>query len=180
MNGLPLKDDLYEVSLPLLIKGSEKELQPFVAAAVSRIRAEWSKVGAGGVLRGRADDKWWGFRRVPDWDKEDDSPEIGLKFSWEGPPMQLGDFLDPSGLPEPLVFSLNKIFSSCVKKFQSYAHARRILVLEPHGDLQHQPLDWWQDAFRSNVPPAEISEIWAGSFDWVDEYSRGWVFERLL
>lgn len=180
LNGLPLKDDLYEVSLPLLIKGSEKELQPFVAAAVSRIRAEWSKVGAGGVLRGRADDKWWGFRRVPDWDKEDDSPEIGLKFSWEGPPMQLGDFLDPSGLPEPLVFSLNKIFSSCVKKFQSYAHARRILVLEPHGDLQHQPLDWWQDAFRSNVPPAEISEIWAGSFDWVDEYSRGWVFERLL
>ena len=181
LRGLPLSDDLYEVSLPLLIKGREKELRPFVVEAAAKIRARWAKVAAGMSLKEKVnEDWWWGFRRVPDWDKEDNTPHTGLKFSWLGRPItQIGDYVDPNHLPDALVRCLEKIFSDCVKKFRNYANATRILVLEPQGDLQHQPLDWWHDVFKNRVPPREIGEIWSGTFDWVDERSREWIFERM-
>jgi hypothetical protein len=177
-----LNDDLYEVGLPLLIHGTEKELRPFVMAAAETIRSEWPKVEAGLALRVRVSDRWWwGFRRVPGWDKKDGEPKKGLKFSWSGRPItQLsGDFVDPHSLPEALVTSLNKIFLSCVKKFRNYSHAERVLILDPHGDLRYLGVDWWRDVFSHYAPPAEIGEIWSGVFDWVDDYSQGWMFERL-
>jgi len=66
-----------------------------------------------------------------------------------------------------------------MKKFRPYSHAVKILVLDPHGDLRHKDVDWWQQVFKNQVPPVEIGEIWSGTFDWIDNYSRGWTFERL-
>lgn len=178
---VPLTDCLYEISLPLLINGTEKELQPFVSAAAATIRRMWPQVAKGKALRRVVNERWWwGFRQVPDWDREDDEPKTGLKFAWVGRPItQLGDFVDRNSLPEKLACALDKIFLSCVKKFRPYAHAVRILVLDPHGDLQHRNVEWWQQVFKNRVPPVEIGEIWSGTFDWIDDFSHGWMFERL-
>lgn len=29
------------------------------------------------------------------------------------------------------------------------------------------------------APPSEITEIWDGMFDWLDDYEQGWTFEKL-
>ena len=75
--------------------------------------------------------------------------------------------------------ALQDIYASCLKKFASYAHAKRMLVLDPHGELRYQDAGWWNRVFANVLPPPEIEELWSGIYDWVDDYSQGWMFERL-
>jgi hypothetical protein len=174
---LPWDNALYEIGLPMLIKGTQPELQSFVAAAAAKIRRGWRLAAAGEVLRDRLNEKWWwAFRRVPDWDRDDDAPRVGLKFSWTGRMFPFENYVDSCNLPESLAGCLSKIFASCVKKFRAYSHAERILLIDPHGDLQHNDAKWWHDVFASHCPPKEIGEIWSGTFD---EEWQGWSFERL-
>lgn len=85
---------------------------------------------------------------------------------------------------------MNKFNADCIPQsggderpytepFATYAAARRVLLLDPREDLQYKPKDWWAEVFSSLIPPAEIDEICSGVFDWVDDESRDWRFERL-
>jgi hypothetical protein len=178
LTGLP-PDDLYELRLPMLIEGKESELRAFALKAARQIRSQWSQVAAGSILKGIIDDRWpWAFGKVPDWEKEDDAPSKGLKFTFVGS-SSVFDYVDPTNLPAQLASALLDIYSRCVRKFASYPEARRVLALDPHADLRYRDKDWWQGAFSALPPPAEINETWLGVFDWVAEDLEGWVFERL-
>jgi hypothetical protein len=169
-------NDLYEISLPLLIEGSKRDLRPFVAEAAKKIRSRKLQAESGLVIREQVNEKWWwAFRKVPGWDREDGEPSTGLKFSWNGPITRFTDYIEPTELPGALTRCFDKIFSDCVKKFSTYSDAERILLLDPHGDLQHQEVDWWKAVFSKHPPPAMIGEIWSGTFD--DEW-EGWTFHR--
>ncbi len=179
MKDFPL-DDLYELRLPMLIEGTRPELRSFVLAAAQKIRQHWPKVVAGRVLRKRVSEKWWWtFRKVPSWDREDEAPRIGWQFNFVGQASNWFDNLDPSNPPADLASALQKIYSSCTKKFALHTHARRVLLVDPYEDLRHQPADWWHDLLSATPPPTEIEEIWSGIFDWNDEGAQGWIFERL-
>ena len=168
---------LYEISLPMLIKGTQRELRPLVEAAAKKIISARRLVAEGAILQERATEQWWwSFRKVPEWDKEDGHPNEGLKFSWKGRIMQLGDYVDPTDLPRELVNCLDNIFNGCVKKFRSYSEAQRVLLLAPHGDLLYQDANWWMTVFHDHPPPSEIGQIWSAMFD--DEWD-GWIFEQL-
>ncbi|MGB8128879.1 MAG: hypothetical protein WCG81_03725 [Candidatus Angelobacter sp.] len=168
---------LYEIGLPLLIAGTQRELRSLVQAAAKKIKSAWPQIVAGAVLRERVNQNWWwSIRRVPDWDREDVEPGEGLKFSWKGPIVQLGKHLDPTDLPQELVLCLKKLFRGCVDKFLSYSASKRILLLAPHGDLEYKDAPWWKDVLLRHCPPNEIEEIWSARFD--DEW-EGWTFERL-
>jgi len=180
LKGLKL-NDLYEVRFPMLIRGKREELRPFVLVAADAIRANWTKVASGAALKQQVSaDWWWGFRRVPEPEREDNSPPTGLQVTWVGRSMGLDHYLDPAKLPDDLALALRKIYSACVAKFAAYADAKRVLVLDPHGDLRHQPIDWWKELWSALPPATEIEEIWSGIFDYVDDESQDWQFERLL
>jgi hypothetical protein len=102
-----------------------------------------------------------------------------LKFTFESSRSFLTDFVDPAKLPDELTTVVQKIYSSCVKKFSKYMHARRVLLADPHAELRHNDAEWWRRVFSVLSPPDEVPEIWSGTFDWVDEESEDWVFERL-
>jgi hypothetical protein len=57
--------------------------------------------------------------------------------------------------------------------------ARRILVIEQHGDIRHLGAWWWKRVLDVIVPMPEIEELWDGMFDWLDDYEQGWTFEKL-
>jgi hypothetical protein len=173
-------DDLYEIRFPLLIKGKREELRPFALAAAQEVRADWPQLEPGAGIKKRVSaDWWWGFRRVPDWEKEEGAPATGLKVTWVGRGMFEGGFLDPANPPQELLKKLRDIYSACTAKFNSYSDACRILVLDPHGDLRHEPKDWWQELWVTCAPPPEIGQIWSGVFDYIDDDSQAWDFERL-
>lgn len=174
-------EDVYEIRLPLLIKGKQEELRAFALAAAKEVRAHWAQIEAGsGIRRRDSADWWWVFRRVPDWEKEEGSPSRGLRVTWVGRSMFDFTLLDPANPPAALRESLGKIYSGCVKKFSAYVDARRALVLDPHGDLRYEPTEWWQKLWITCPPPTQIQEIWSGIFDYVDEESQDWQFQRLL
>jgi hypothetical protein len=173
-------DDLYEVRLPMLMEGRREELLGFALEAAKQIRANWSAIASGSGLKGRVGDKWWWvFHRLPDWDREDDAPAKGLKIALVGPGRSLYDYLDPGRLPDALASSIRKIYASCSAKFSWYPEARRILLLDPHGDLRTESADWWQAVLAGSPPPAEIGEIWSGVLDWITDDTEDWIFERL-
>jgi hypothetical protein len=177
LKGLPF-DGLYEVSLPMLISGTQTQLRAFVQAAIQSIRTHWP-IAEGMVLSSRPGRRWWSYRRIPEWNKLDEAPSKGLQFTWSEPPTSQPDYIDAANLPQHVTSALEIIYSSCVTKFATYSDARRILVLDPHGNLRHQGMEWWRDALSFLPPPPEIDEIWLGMFDWVAENSEGWIFERL-
>ena len=173
-------DDLYEIRFPMLIRGKREDLCPFVLAAADKVRANWSKIQSGAALKERVTaDWWWGFRRVPDEEREEGSSAKGLLATWVGRSMLLNDYLDPLRPPDGLSLALRKIYVSCAAKFTSYPHARRVLVLDPLGDLRHEPKDWWHSLWSTLSPATEIGEIWSGIYDFVDDESQEWRFECL-
>lgn len=173
-------DDLYEFRVPMLIEGTRPELRSFVLGAARKIRLHWSQVAAGRILWERVNERWWwAFRKVPDSDREDEAPSKGWQFTFQGQASSLFDQLVPTNLPVDLISVLQKFYSSCVKKFRLHPHARRLLVLDPYEHLRDQTVDWWHDVFSAIPPPVEIEEIWSGIFDWNDEGTQGWIFERL-
>ena len=179
LKGLKV-DDLYEVRFPMLIQGKREQLRGFVLRAADKIRANWAMVASGLALTERVNENWWwSFRRVPSSEKEDSSPSAGLQVTWVGRSMMLEDWLSPSEPPDVLASTLQNIYSACVAKFAAYAIARRVLVLDPHGDLRHHFAEWWQELWTALPPPPEIEEIWSGIFDYVDDETQDWQFERL-
>jgi len=174
-------DSLYELRLPMLIDGTQSELRLFALEASEKIRSHWPKVAASLTLKGRINEKcWWVFRRVPDWDREDDAPKEGLQFTFQGALVSSFDQIDPTNLPEGLISNLQKIYFRCVKKFAPYPNARRVLSLDSYGDLRDYDADWWRKVLSAYPPPVAIEEVWSGIFDWNDKGFEGWIFERLV
>jgi hypothetical protein len=179
LKDLPL-DDLYEVSLPMLVSGPRSKLKLFVQGAVQSIRSHWPRIVEGSVLRsspGR--ELWWSVRRVPGWDRLDGAPNKGWQFNFSDPPTNRPDYIDATNLPRQVTSALQKIYSSCTRKFALYPSARRVLVLDPYEDLRYQSADWWHDVFSAFPPPARVDEVWLGIFDWISEDLQGWIFERI-
>lgn len=174
-------DELYEIRLPMLMEGKRAELRLLAAKAVKEIRAAWATVSAGGRIRGCAGDNWrWNFGKSPSFDREPETPVSGLAVEWVQESNLLTDFLDPTRLPSDLVSSIEKILENCSKKFHAYPGRRRILLLDPHGDLRFQAPTWWGEVWASLPPPPEIGEVWAGLYDWIDDEREDWVFSQLF
>ena len=57
--------------------------------------------------------------------------------------------------------------------------ARRILVIEQHGDMRYMGAWCWKRVLEPVMLPTEIQELWDGMFDWLDDYEQGWTFEKL-
>ena len=126
------------------------------------------------------DNWWWRIQKVPEWAREEDAAsESGLRIFSEGPSLSLDDYLDASALPEELSADIQKIYSACTAKFASYSDSRRILLLHPYGDSELKDADWWKEVWIGLPPPPEIDEIWCGTFDWIDDETKDWTFERL-
>ena len=164
----------------MLMEGKRSQLIGYPSEAVKEIRANWSLVASGKVLNGRAGTTWrWAFGKVPSWDREDNTPSRGIKITLVGPGLSFDDYLDPEALPETLASSIDKICAACSAKFASYGETRRILLLDPHGDLQTETVDWWKKVWAHKPPPPAIGEIWSGVLDWVTDETQDWVFEQL-
>lgn len=173
-------EDLYEIRLPMLMEGKRAELLSYAIQATKQIRAKWSAVASGSGLKGRAGDKWWwAFHKLPEWAREDNAPSRGLQITLVGPGLSFDDFLDPAQLPDALASAIEKIYANCSAKFASYPETRRILLLDPHGDLRTENSGWWQKVWVSLPPPSSIGEIWSGIFDWVTDETQDWVCEQL-
>lgn len=103
------------------------------------------------------------------------APETGLGVHWDVPASQNSTGKPPDGFLKEVA----RLFGACVPKFEPYMDARRILVIEQHGDMRYMGAWWWKRVLDVVMLPTEIQELWDGMFDWLDDYQQGWTFEKL-
>ena len=106
---------------------------------------------------------------------ESDEPTTGLILRW---PYRM-DVPSIDQLPTGLVKAVRSVFDTTVIKFGKYAHARGILLLDPHGSLQHGDELWWSNMFKIAPVPLSIAEVWLGSYIWVSDSEEDWFFRRI-
>ncbi len=104
-----------------------------------------------------------------------DEPLTGLIIRWVLPATDV----TPDELPSAFTKHVQKLFASAVKKFRGYSDARRVLLLDPHGDVRYTDGWWWRSVLKTVPVPAMIPEVWLARYDWITDYDQGWEFERI-
>lgn len=166
----------YGIVLEAGLVGRGDELTEFANQIVTTVRRHFPKVERGRMIGStKMGRRWRFFREDPSTRKADDEPEKGLVVRWY-PDKTLDLTVDP---PDELLVDHSRLFDACVLKFQAYFDTRRILVIDQHGELRYTGGLWWAQIFERLPPPAEISEIWTGIHDWITDWDRGWIFDRL-
>ncbi len=171
-----ISDDAYELQLELAISGSRVELEEFAGLITQTVRARFAEIRGGMRVGSTQAGRRWAFWRGDKQERTfEGAPETGLGVHWDVPTSG-----DSSGKPpDGFLKEVARLFGACVPKFEPYIDARRLLVIEQHGDMRYMGAWWWKRVVELVVPPPEIQELWDGMFDWLDDYEQGWTFEKL-
>jgi hypothetical protein len=167
--------ELYTLRLPWLIEGTKRELRDFATNVVCRIRTHLSEMKSGRAIGSKETRRAWLFYTRTSDEREEEGYETGIVFNWL---YAWPEYIDPKNLPFGLLESVKKIYVSCIRKFVNYHTARRILLMDPHGQLGSDPV-WWREVFLAYPPPPDIQEIWSATLDWIDDTTEAWLFEVL-
>ena len=169
-------DGPYSMQLQPSAFSSANELSEFAEMIIQGAHELFPAVEKGETIGSLQGASWRFFREHPgerafDWD----APDTGLRITWNLP----GTLASSAKLSPGLLHTVSRLFSACVEKFREYLDSRRILIVEPHGEIRYQPDSWWTHVFAEVPPPQAITEIWSGTYDWLDEAQRGWMFDKL-
>jgi hypothetical protein len=167
----------YTIELEVGLVGQRDDLTAFAHHITTVIRESFHAVERGQLIDvAQVGRRWKFFREKPAWRDGDNVPETRLVVRWY--PEETLDLA--SAPPEELLADIARLFASCIQKFQAYLHARRILLIDQHGDLQYLGDFWWERVFKALPPPSGIPEIWMGTHDWITDCEQDWIFEQLF
>ncbi len=174
--GNLINDDAYELQLDLGVSASRVELKEFAGQISQTVRARFPEIRAGMRVGSPQAGRRWAFWHGDRLQRAfEGAPETGLGVHWDVPTSQ-----DSTGKPpDGFLKDLARLFGACVPKFEPYMDARRILVIEQHGDMRYMGAGWWKRVLDVVMLPPEIQELWDGMFDWLDDHQQGWTFEKL-
>jgi len=158
----------YVLELPYLLRASRAEIDEFAEQICVAANANKQTVSDGGSISGNWAGRTW--RLHEPWPLDSSDPEAGLMVSWNLFDRQLG------GLKSTSVSEiLQRLCESAGKKFGRYSTSKRILLLELKGDI-HQLL--FRDLLVGVVIPTSIDEIWTTYFEFFDDDTEDWMYER--
>jgi hypothetical protein len=170
--------DVYVLQMPTLGTGaSKKELQTLGRAVAGAIRSRYASLKAGQALPIKSGGLSFGFGIRAIWERSDSDPPKGLCFSWT---MDDSSRSREFEIQDGLMPQIAKIYKACEGKFAGYADHRRILMLDPHGDIANNPPRWWNAVFAKAAVPSAIDEIWIGSFGDDGFGGEDWIIEKVF
>lgn len=173
----PMLDPVpYLLNLETAVRGSEAEIVEFAERIAQTIIGNLSIIRAGETIGSQRVGRRWSFRIQKPGERDDDDPETGIMFFWNVEESHI-PYSHSNDLPDGLRQSVQQIFLACKRKFTDYAGARKILLLNPHGDVKHVDPFWWNELLVFLGVPNEIDEIWLSSYDWISFNEQGWTFE---
>jgi len=116
------------------------------------------------------------FRIQDEWERDESQPETGLMVT-TNLPWRWGSSKEERA---PIYKELERYFKDCRKKFSIWQNTRKILLLEPHGDITWDALLFapWDKILRGD----ELDEIWTAVFyhEHYLSWSENWEFERIF
>jgi hypothetical protein len=162
--------------MPAVGTPSREELSAIGNGVASAIRSHYARLRGSDVVGFQCQGLTFEFRIQPLEDRDYDQPHRGLVFLWEGNFSWQG----PEELGAKLIVQIQKVYAAYVQKFATHAESRRILMLDPHGDIQFKSALWWHQLLKECPPPADIDEVWigaSGANDWGEEE---WIIEKVF
>jgi hypothetical protein len=174
--GEQLHSAPYRLDLPNLIYGPRSDLERFACSVGQAVMAVFNALEPGAATTGRTGSWGWRLRRERDGERDPDEPATGLVVEWSSST----DYLTPEARAEAragLAPDLRRHLESCVRKFEGYERARRVLLLERVGEFDPAGDDWaW---LLTNAPPTpEVDEIWVSEcYTGSEEF---WSFSKVF
>jgi hypothetical protein len=149
------------------------DLLSFAHGVAESIRDSMTSILEGNVIGSNLNGGRWSCCLDPEQRAASDEPAAGLIIRWTYP----DETPNAEQLPAELVDKVRDVFASTVKKFRAYAHARGILLLDPHGSIRYTGELWWSGVFAVAPVPSSIADVWLAQYNWVTEHKQGWIFE---
>ena len=173
----PLTDDApYKLQLPMELPIKNRHLQDTQTAIVEAIRCNIEEVRQGHPLRVK-EPVPFEFRLQDARERCLEDPKRGLLIQTSERSSLLGRISldDQKGVLD----TVQRYLQVCATKFSIWSNTRRILLLEPHGEIARDTLYF---ASWDELVTGEVDEVWEGAYyqdplvnSWFDE----WHFERL-
>jgi hypothetical protein len=167
-------DRPYILKLPDDMRGSRAELQEFATEVAALICRHIDEVHTGGILGWRPPKRWWVFREEAPHEREYFQPSTGLIVSFDGawtalPPNHSAEVSD----------TLNAMLARVAPKFEQHGDARRLLVLDPHGEVRFTPDEDWERLLSTVDVPPNVDEIWLSFHDFITDTKCGWMHQQV-
>lgn len=148
-----------------------------VAQKISEsVRLSETRILGGAVVGGVEVGLKWTCKLDQDEREDFGEPRSGLVIRWTD---EETECLSPHSLPRELKDKISQTLSSTATKFRTYSTAKRMLILDPFGELRHTGEEWWAPVLTSVGVPQSIDEIWLGLYDWITDVDHDWIFEKL-
>jgi hypothetical protein len=122
---------LYVLRMPSLSSGSKRELRAIGQKVAEVIGSSYAALQPDQELTINCSGHRFKLGILPLEERGEAGPDAGLCFSWELD----NPLFEPEGLQEKVVGQIENIYADCVHKFAAYSGARRVLMLDPHGDV---------------------------------------------
>jgi hypothetical protein len=167
---------LYTLAMPSITSGSKAEFIEAGRSVAERIKAGYAGLQWGESIEIDCLGKHLSFRIRQLVDRGDNEPDSGVVIVW---PMNWQMFPAPD-LSNKLRAQVERIYAACVRKFAGYSDARRILMLDPHGEISFTSARTWNEFLMNNAPPDAINEIWIGQHGTDDFGEEEWVIEKVF
>jgi hypothetical protein len=168
--------DIYSLHMPTLKGGSKHEIQVIGRAVAQAIRSKYASIKPGQVFTIKCIAHVFKFGIQPIQERDDLGPSKGLCFSWT----MDSCWSERADIQDRLRPQIAKIYEACLKKFASYASDRRVLMLDPHGDVSFNLPGWWKEVFTKYQPPSAIDEVWMGSSGDDGFGEEEWIIEKVF
>ncbi len=166
--------DIYFLRMPVLGRASKEEISAMGQFVAQAIRSQFTNLTRDKVRMIESLGRSFQFGIQPLEDRYEYGPDRGLVFLW---PLK-NDWPKSSDLAEELRPHIEKVYTACVRKFADHAESRRVLMLDPHGDIRYTNARWWNQVLSNCPPPPSIDEIWIGSNGSNDWGEEEWLIEK--
>lgn len=164
----------YVFTMPDRIRGTVPELRRHAEGVGNAIVRSLNAVHEGKTVRSRVVDREWSFRMEKTHERDWDEPNNGIRWVFNG----VTTDLDWGDIPDGLAAEFCRLLTSASRKFADYETAKRILVIDFHGDLRHPSLFIEQLLAVVSIP-SNVEEIWMSTYALVTELHYGWIHQQL-
>lgn len=120
----------------------------------------------------------WYFRQLPSYERDEDTPESGLRVSF---PQECRSYAcSLSEARQEISNQLSRILKKVEIKFKNYSHCLKILVLEICGEsfLIPEP-DTIDDIINQATLPPNLDQIWLAEPDWISDLNYSITYRQV-
>jgi hypothetical protein len=167
--------DVYALAMPFVGECSAADLREMGRFVAAEIRAQYADLEPQKSMLIESNGRRFVLRIRPIEDRCDGEPGHGVVMTWA---LNLPMF-GTRDLSAKLRGQTQKIYAACVRKFAGYSTARRILMLDPYGEVAFASAWVWNEIFAHDPPPGAIQEIWIGSHGVDDFGEEEWLIEKV-